>query len=156
VQVEDQAAAGGAPAITVGAPDVSIEAEPAPVAEPVADEQDVDIEESDQPRLSPALLQQAQAEHDAKLTAPNGAKGVAAKDAPHIKAKGLDRGSDADRPLVYTAPELGSETPQVRTSGGAGNEVAPAGRRQRTNPNRGSRGNKSGGGNRNRKGGRKR
>jgi preprotein translocase subunit SecA len=58
--------------------------------------------------------------------------------------------------LVYTAPELGSETPQVRTSGGAGNEAAPASRRQRTNPNRGSRGNKSAGGNRNRKGGRKR
>ena len=168
VQVEDQAAADGTPAITVGAPSAGTDSAPAPVAAPAAEEPDVGVDETDQPRLSAALLQQAQAEHEAKSAAPNGARRGAkdapapngatgdAKDAPtpHIKAKGLDRGSDTDRPLVYTAPELGSETPQVRTSGGAAKEPA-AGRRQqpRGNPNRGSRGNK---GNRNRKGGRKR
>jgi preprotein translocase subunit SecA len=168
VQVEDQAAADGAPAITVGTPGVGSDAAPALDAEPVTVGLDVEVDEGDQPRLSAALLQQAQAEHEAKQAAPNGAKtgapngakraAAAAKDTPHITAKGLDRDSDVDRPLVYTAPELGSETPQVTTSGGAAKEPATAGRRQqsRANPNRGSRGNKPTGGNRNRKGGRKR
>jgi preprotein translocase subunit SecA len=65
-------------------------------------------------------------------------------DHPHIFAKGLDR-SDGAAPLTYRAPELGSDTPEVHVEGGAAAEAGPraAGARQRrSNPNRGSRGNK--------------
>ena len=81
VQVEDQAAADGTPAITVGAPSAGTDSAPAPVAAPAAEEPDVGVDETDQPRLSAALLQQAQAEHEAKSAAPNGAR-RGAKDAP--------------------------------------------------------------------------
>jgi preprotein translocase subunit SecA len=73
--------------------------------------------------------------------------GSAEAHAPHIKAKGLDRDVQ-ERPLVYSSPELGSDTPSVQTSADdtpAGQESATARRRQaRSNPNRGSRGNKGG------------
>jgi preprotein translocase subunit SecA len=63
---------------------------------------------------------------------------------PHISAKGLDRSNGAAQ-LTYSAPSLGSEAPEVRTEGGSsssGGTRANAQRRQRSNPNRGSRGNK--------------
>ena len=70
---------------------------------------------------------------------------------PEIKAKGLDR-TGGDKPLTYTAPDLGSDSPSVQTSGGdqaAGAKSATAKRQQaRSNPNRGSRGNKGGATNR--------
>jgi preprotein translocase subunit SecA len=87
-----------------------------------------------QPQLDLSLLKTAQDEHE---HAPEGR--------PQIKAKGLDR-EPAAKPMIYSAPELGSEAPAVQTSGG---EEKPSGqsataRRQqaRQNPNRGSRGNK--------------
>jgi preprotein translocase subunit SecA len=68
--------------------------------------------------------------------------------APHVSAKGLDRDASA-KPLVYSAPTLGSETPEVRVSGGdgssAGGAASKSAKRQqqsRANPNRGSRGNR--------------
>ncbi len=84
---------------------------------------------------------------------------------PHVHAKGLDP-QRSERPLVYTAPSLGSDGPEVRVadaegvpaSGGANGSgpngssgSAPGGsaaaRRQqvRDNPNRGSRGNRGAG-----------
>ena len=120
VQVEDEA--GSAPAVDVG------EIGEAPV-EPAIDLQ--------------------------KLAAANGGGGGGGSagdghDAhPQIRAKGLDRGK-ADVPLVYTAPELGSETPSVQTSGGSdkpassGSATARRQQARSSNPNRGSRGNKGG------------
>ncbi|MCW2527235.1 MAG: secA [Pseudonocardiales bacterium] len=67
---------------------------------------------------------------------------------PQVKAKGLERSKSA-APLTYSAPELGSETPEVTvgdatTAAGDKAETANARRQQsRSNPNRGSRGNKS-------------
>ncbi|MDT4937204.1 MAG: preprotein translocase subunit SecA, partial [Pseudonocardiales bacterium] len=72
--------------------------------------------------------------------------------APHIRAKGLDR-DRTEKPLVYSAPELGSETPAVQTTAAADGDKAAASsgsataRRQQArsaNPNRGSRGNRGG------------
>src|SRR4051812_12031611 len=87
-----------------------------------------------QPQLDLSVLEAAQEEHDHEADA-----------RPHIKAKGLDRATE-EKPLIYSAPELGSETPAVRTSGGTektGGQSATARRQQaRQNPNRGSRGNK--------------
>jgi preprotein translocase subunit SecA len=66
--------------------------------------------------------------------------------APHVSARGLDRDTSA-RPLLYSAPTLGSETPEVQMSegDGAGGPSKSAKRQQqsRANPNRGSRGNRS-------------
>ncbi|MEP6853182.1 MAG: preprotein translocase subunit SecA, partial [bacterium] len=66
---------------------------------------------------------------------------------PKVSAKGLDR-TNGRTPLTYTAPELGSDEPEVTVGdAGATAEVKAAtsgGRRQqRANPNRGSRGNRS-------------
>jgi preprotein translocase subunit SecA len=64
--------------------------------------------------------------------------------APQITAKGLER-EHTDRPMIYSAPELGSDAPSVTTDGGSSNGSSSAdGRRQaaRSNPNRGNRGNK--------------
>ena len=72
---------------------------------------------------------------------------------PAIKAKGLDRGASS-RPVVYSAPTLDSDgQPDVRvaSSDGSGDDPktpsAGGAKRQvqRSNPNRGSRGNRSGG-----------
>jgi preprotein translocase subunit SecA len=63
---------------------------------------------------------------------------------PHITAKGLDR-TNQNAPLTYSAPALGSETPEVHTEGGqrpATSRTAKTANQRRTNPNRGSRGNK--------------
>ncbi len=103
------------------------------------------------PQLDLSLLKQVQAEAEAaaaeETAAGEAAAGEAAEARPHIRAKGLDR-EPAAKPLLYSAPELGSDTPSVQRSGGevekpgAGSSTA---RRQqaRSNPNRGSRGNKS-------------
>ena len=72
-------------------------------------------------------------------------------DHPQISAKGLGRtGSSA--PLTYSAPALGSDTPELHTeaadsngssaNGSGSSSRAAAQRRTRSNPNRGSRGNK--------------
>src|SRR3954447_17101453 len=99
-----------------------------------------------QPQLDLSLLEAAQEEHEAALNA-----GKPELKAPGIKAKGLDR-TGGDKPLTYTAPDLGSESPSVQTSGGEkpnGATSATAKRQQaRSNPNRGSRGNKGGTSNR--------
>jgi preprotein translocase subunit SecA len=68
---------------------------------------------------------------------------------PQIKAKGLDRKTE-EKPLIYSAPELGSEAPNVQTTGGgdgakAGQSATARRQQSRQNPNRGSRGNKGGG-----------
>ncbi len=105
-----------------------------------------EIDESDDsdtggPKLDLALLAAAQEEHDAADEPRSNGH------APQISAKGLGRSEDK-RPLTYTAPELGSEAPAVssdveQTASGAKSTTA---RRQqsRSNPNRGSRGNRSG------------
>jgi preprotein translocase subunit SecA len=64
---------------------------------------------------------------------------------PHISAKGLDHSQQASAPLTYSAPALGSDTPEVHTEGGqrpAASRSAKAANQRRANPNRGSRGNK--------------
>jgi preprotein translocase subunit SecA len=95
-----------------------------------------------QPQLDLTKLAAAQEQHEQESR-------------PHIKAKGLDRKTE-EKPLIYSSPELGSESPNVQTSAGDGGK--PAGqsataRRQqaRQNPNRGSRGNKGGASNRNKR-----
>ena len=92
---------------------------------------------ADEPQLDVSMLKAAQEEHESST---NGGS-------PHIKAKGLDR-SGGDRPLTYSAPELGSDSPSVKTGDDkpSGTGSATAKRQQaRTNPNRGSRGNKKAG-----------
>jgi preprotein translocase subunit SecA len=68
------------------------------------------------------------------------------KPAPQVSARGLNRDASS-RPLVYSAPTLGSDTPDVRVTGGddSASESKSAKRQQqsRSNPNRGSRGNRS-------------
>jgi preprotein translocase subunit SecA len=114
VQVEDEAAA-------------AVEAAPAP-----------DGSGDGQPQLDLALLAEAQQQHDA-VSGESNAKLAR----PHVSAKGLDR-DGTDKPLVYSAPELGSDAPSLQTSGGDGKPARPTNRRQPTrgNPNRGNRGNK--------------
>jgi preprotein translocase subunit SecA len=64
---------------------------------------------------------------------------------PHVSARGLDRDTSA-RPLLYSAPTLGSETPEVQMNGGDGaagsSRSAKRQQQARANPNRGSRGNR--------------
>jgi preprotein translocase subunit SecA len=74
-----------------------------------------------------------------------------AESRPHVTAKGLER-TKSSAPLVYSAPELGSDAPEVKVGDGdtagddAKTDTASARRQQaRSNPNRGSRGNRSGG-----------
>jgi preprotein translocase subunit SecA len=96
------------------------------------------------PQLDLTQLVPAAEDEPAGEPAGNGA-------APHIRAKGLDR-DKTERPLVYSAPELGSDTPSVQTADAAGQKAAASSgsataRRQQArsaNPNRGSRGNKGG------------
>jgi preprotein translocase subunit SecA len=69
---------------------------------------------------------------------------------PQISAKGLQR-EQPERPLVYSAPTLGSDTPEIRVSdeskNAAANPESKTARRQqaRANPNRGNRGNRGAG-----------
>jgi preprotein translocase subunit SecA len=64
---------------------------------------------------------------------------------PQINAKGLGR-DGAAKPMIYSAPELGSETPSVQLAKADGGAESNTAKRQqaRSNPNRGSRGNKGG------------
>ncbi len=97
---------------------------------------------TDTPQLDPTLLEQAQAEHESQAAAHTNETAR-----PHLHAKGLDR-DNAQKPLVYSAPELGEDTPSIQHSNGTENGAAKtstssAKRQQaRKNPNRGSRGNK--------------
>jgi preprotein translocase subunit SecA len=123
VEVQSEDAAPPAPSLTVGA----------------------------QPQLDTALLEKA-AEAAAERTDAEPAADASAGPVPLIKAKGLDRKQSAV-PLLYSSPELGSDTPRVHTEdakpdGQATTGAKPASntaRRQaaRSNPNRGNRGNKS-------------
>jgi preprotein translocase subunit SecA len=104
--------------------EVQVEAEEAPAPEP---EQLVGA----QPQLDLTKLAAAQEEHEHQH-------------APQISARGLGRAPE-ERPLTYTAPDLGSDAPSVQTSGGkqVSTDSATARRQQsRANPNRGSRGNR--------------
>ena len=99
------------------------EIEPAPPA----------IESESEPGLDAAVLEAAQSAHESGAVPAHG---------PHIKAKGLDRDPSA-KPLVYSSPELGSESPNVQTTADGSGESGSARRQQsRSNPNRGSRGNR--------------
>jgi preprotein translocase subunit SecA len=132
VEVDEAGAEGGAPTIVASAPQPpSLEKAAAPS---VADEEP-EPDAGAGPQLDLSLLEAAQEEHEAST---NGK--------PKINAKGLDR-TTSEKPLTYSAPELGEDAPSVQTSGGA--DKASAGssataKRQQTrgNPNRGSRGNK--------------
>jgi preprotein translocase subunit SecA len=99
----------------------------------------------DLPALDLGLLAEAQQAHEAAHAAAPAEP--AAHDRPHINAKGLGRGS-AEQPLTYIAPELGSDAPAVRTTtdgktpAGAGQSSTARRQQSRSNPNRGSRGNK--------------
>ncbi|MCW2494579.1 preprotein translocase subunit SecA [Jatrophihabitans sp.] len=121
VEVEDESGA------------VEEHAAAAPAVRPTADAPDAPTG----PQLDVSLLKAAQDEHD----------GVADNThRPHVTAKGLDRDNSA-KPLVYSSPELGSDTPSVQTSTEGqpkAGQSSPTARRQqaRANPNRGSRGNK--------------
>jgi preprotein translocase subunit SecA len=97
-----------------------------------------------QPQLDLSMLASAQEAHeDEQGVNANGAR-------PQVTAKGLDRDDQDDKSLVYSSPELGSDTPSVQTTGGTGStggtprKPRPGANRQRprSNPNRGSRGNK--------------
>ncbi|MDP9094697.1 MAG: preprotein translocase subunit SecA [Actinomycetota bacterium] len=90
----------------------------------------------DEPRLDVSLLKAAQQAHETGST--NG-------HAPHIRAKGLERDTSA-KPLVYSSPELGSDSPNVQVTTETADGPSPAANRRqqaRGNPNRGSRGNRS-------------
>jgi preprotein translocase subunit SecA len=106
----------------------------------------------DEPQLDLALLAAAQQAHQGTGEPDGTGNGHSAS--PHISAKGLDRDAAA-RPLIYSSPSLGSDTPEVRLAtddgGSRDNGDAPSsparGQRTRGNPNRGSRGNRSARGN---------
>ncbi|SHF84011.1 protein translocase subunit secA [Jatrophihabitans endophyticus] len=120
-------------------------AQQAAIAE--ADEQ-ADEAAAAEPQLDVSMLKAAQDEHDAAGSAAEAANGAS----PKVRAKGLDR-NQGKQPLTYSAPDLGSDAPAVTTEADdspKGGTSATAKRQQaRSNPNRGSRGNK--GGNRNRR-----
>ncbi|WP_269442661.1 preprotein translocase subunit SecA [Jatrophihabitans cynanchi] len=118
---------------------LEVEVEDTQVAEPVA----VAAGEAGEdgggaPQLDVSLLKAAQDAHDSHGAEANGK-------APQISAKGLDRGK-TEQPMIYSAPELGSEGPSVKRSGGeAANPASKTAKRQqaRANPNRGNRGNRA-------------
>ena len=83
---------------------------------------------SDQPALDADLLEAAQEEHEKSGS-------------PQISAKGLNREASA-KPLVYSSPSLDSDTPEVRVADSNGTEPAPRRAPPKSNPNRGSRGNR--------------
>ncbi|HZY76280.1 MAG TPA: preprotein translocase subunit SecA [Jatrophihabitantaceae bacterium] len=108
-------------------------AQPAPSLEAAAQESaGADTVTTDEPQLDTSLLDAAQAAHDQAA-------------APQISAKGLDRNT-AQQPMTYSAPELGSDSPSVQHSAPAASSESKTAKRQqaRTNPNKGSRGSKSG------------
>ncbi|MDQ1745243.1 MAG: preprotein translocase subunit SecA, partial [Pseudonocardiales bacterium] len=116
--------------------EVQIESEPAPEGLLV--------------EASPAEDDSAPAELDAErvlsaLASPPEGTHPEAEEHPQISAKGLGRPRTETAPLTYSAPALGSETPEVHVEGGTTPEAgsrAGAAKQRRSNPNRGSRGNK--------------
>ena len=145
VEIEDSSAvpAGGADGLAL-----------APSGTAAADDGATDGE----PHLDAALLAAAQQAHDGSSPRPNGAQPNGRSTAPHISAKGLERDTSA-RPLIYSSPTLGSDTPEVRmtseeeSSSDRSSGTSSTARRQqnRSNPNRGSRGNRSARGNQRRR-----
>jgi preprotein translocase subunit SecA len=140
VDADGEMTAGPAPE----APAPTVESGPGEPGEP---DEVIELDESEpgMPKLDVSLLKAAQDEHEAQ-NAPRTNGG-----SPQVKAKGLNR-TGGDKPLTYSSPELGSDTPSVTTDAdtAAGANSSTARRQQsRSNPNRGSRGNKrtSGGGN---------
>jgi preprotein translocase subunit SecA len=105
----------------------------AEAAEPSEPLEEVGADDGQAPHLDASLLANAQRAHEAANGRPH----------PQISAKGLGRDSGA-KPLMYSSPELGSETPSVQVTEGGSDKPTPSRRRQTTrgNPNRGSRGNK--------------
>ena len=99
------------------------------------------------PQLDESLLEAAEAAHGRVAPPPDRVEPDPEPEAktPHVSARGLDRDASS-RPLVYTAPTLGSDTPEVRvTAGDESSDDSKTTRRQqqsRSNPNRGSRGNR--------------
>jgi preprotein translocase subunit SecA len=99
------------------------------------------------PQLDESVLEAAEQARSRVAPAPDEVDPDAdddGKDAPHVSAKGLDRDAST-RPLVYSAPTLGSDTPEVRVSGsdgGADGSKSAKRPQSRSNPNRGSRGNR--------------
>jgi preprotein translocase subunit SecA len=109
--------------------EVEVEGESGPALAPAAPAPDPEV-----PQLDVSLLKSAQDQHES------------GGPAPHIKARGLERDTSA-KPMLYSAPELGSDAPSVQSSNGersASGESRTARRQQArtSNPNRGSRGNK--------------
>jgi preprotein translocase subunit SecA len=102
------------------------------------------------PQLDVSLLEAADAARERTAPPPDRVEpdGAESKASPHVSARGLDRDA-ASRPLVYSAPALGSDAPEVRTSDNGdrsadGSKSAKRQQQSRANPNRGSRGNRSG------------
>jgi preprotein translocase subunit SecA len=97
------------------------------------------------PQLDESLLEAAEAAHGRVAPPPDRVEPEPEVKTPHVSARGLDRDAST-RPLVYTAPTLGSDTPEVRVAAGdESSDDAKTTRRQqqsRSNPNRGSRGNR--------------
>jgi preprotein translocase subunit SecA len=132
VQVDEDAVEGATPSFATSAPQAPSLEKPAPAAGPAAEPESDGG--GDTPQLDLSLLEAAQEQHEA------GTNGK-----PKINAKGLDR-TGGEKPLTYSAPELGSDAPAVQTSGGsdktAGASATAKRQQARSNPNRGSRGNK--------------
>jgi preprotein translocase subunit SecA len=110
------------------------EPEPAPVVSPLVAPSPNGASNGSTPSLDPEVLAAAQAAHSG----------------PHIKAKGLERDTSA-KPMVYTSPTLDSDAPEVRVGQSDGTDAAPKHAQPRSNPNRGSRGNRPSSNNRRRK-----
>ncbi|MEO6886738.1 MAG: preprotein translocase subunit SecA [Jatrophihabitantaceae bacterium] len=102
----------------------------------------VDVPVTGEPQLDVSLLKAAAQAQSNGGSAAKGRDGAA----PQIKAKGLERDTNA-KPMIYSAPELGSDAPSVQadqptksadgTSSTAKRQQARSG-----NPNKGSRGNR--------------
>jgi preprotein translocase subunit SecA len=106
---------------------------------------EVEVEQEGSAPAEPALEQAAEsnAELDAEAVLSSIAAGKTGSQS-HISAKGLD-GSQQRAGLTYSAPELGSEEPDVHTDAPAdrtASRTASNARQRRSNPNKGSRGNK--------------
>jgi len=126
--------------------EVQIEAEPAVEAEPAgAALAGVGTDGAGPDGASPVGSNGSGGELDAEGVLTALASQPHGEDHPQISAKGLGRTRSENAPLTYSAPTLGSDAPEVRVEGGApaeaGNRAAAA-KQRRTNPNRGSRGNK--------------
>ncbi len=110
-----------------------------PVADGTADDDD---DERDSERAGVESGANGSAKESANGTGSGSRNG---RTAPQISAKGLGRDTSA-KPMIYSAPELGSDTPAVQLAKpDAADGTSSAARRQQprtSNPNRGSRGNK--------------